>query len=392
MRTVLRLPGVLPALAASCLAQLPVGALGLLLVLQTRDATGSYAAGGAVAAAYALAVGLSNPLLGRIADRRGQVRMLEAGGVAAAAALVGEAVLRDGAPVIARVALAVVAGAAQPPIGAFRRRLWHVLVPDDDLRHRWYAAEGVVLEVVYVVGPVVIVAGIGTWSLVGALLACAAAIVAGDLLFARQAAVRAIEGDAREGRDLAGALRSRGVLVAVALIATLGVSLGAAEVGVPAALEHMGNRSLTGVVLGLWGAGSMLGGLAMSRLGVPARKELWLALLAATWGVLHGLVALTGTPALLAVAITVAGASIAPTLTVLNGLLDRVALPGTITEAVTWISCGMTAGMAAGGALAGTLAEAVSPAAALGLGAAGLAGAALVAAFRPVLARPAVAV
>lgn len=380
MLTVLRHPGVLRAFASSCVAQLPMGALGLLLILHTRDVTGDYAAGGLVAAGYALALGLSNPVLARVADRRGQVGVLRVGIPVSAAAIAGEALLADGAPLLARLALAVVAGGAQPPIGAYRRRLWNVLVTDDgDARHRIYATEGVLLEITYLLGPVAIVGGVGSWSTRAGLLVCAAALAAGGAAFAQHPAVRALDGVPVGQRDLAGALRAPGVVVALVTFTTLGVSVGAVEVGVPAALEGFGHRGLTGVTLGLWGVGSMLAGVVMSRTSAPARPERRLALLVAAWGALHAALALTGSPLALAVAITFAGATIAPTFTVLNGLLDGIVLPGTLTEAFTWTGTGMTLGMALGGALAGRLADTASPAAALALGASGLLGAAIVA-------------
>ena len=63
------------------------------------------------------------------------------------------------------MACAAVAGAAQPPVGACMRSLWPVLTPDADLRHAAYSLEGVAMEVIYILGPVAIVGGIGAWSL-----------------------------------------------------------------------------------------------------------------------------------------------------------------------------------------------------------------------------------
>jgi hypothetical protein len=69
----------------------------------------------------------------------------------------------------------------------------------------------------------------------------------------------------------------------------------------------------------------------------------------------------------------VAGAAIAPTFVCANGMLDGLAPRGTLTEAFTWMSTGMTVGVATGSALAGVLVEAASPAFALGaLGAGGV--------------------
>ena len=72
----LRVPGFAPLFLASMAGRLPASALGLVLILRTRELTGSFAAGGAVAGAYALANGVTAPLLGRLVDRRGQGAVL----------------------------------------------------------------------------------------------------------------------------------------------------------------------------------------------------------------------------------------------------------------------------------------------------------------------------
>src|SRR5215211_188841 len=128
MREILRTRGVLTLFGASCVARLPMGALGLLLVLHTHELTGSYADGGLASGAYALAIGLSNPALARAVDRRGQTLVVRAGAPVAAAAMAYLALLPSGTPVAAIVAGAIAAGLSQPPIGACMRALWPELV------------------------------------------------------------------------------------------------------------------------------------------------------------------------------------------------------------------------------------------------------------------------
>src|SRR3954453_9650163 len=117
MRDVLRAPGALGLFVASSVARLPMGALGLLLVLHTQELTGSYAKGGLASGAYASALGISNPALARVVDRRGQTLVLRLGAPLAAAAIVGLAMLPGGAPLGAILAAAAAAGAAHPPGG-----------------------------------------------------------------------------------------------------------------------------------------------------------------------------------------------------------------------------------------------------------------------------------
>jgi MFS family permease len=260
VRDVLRTPGALSLFAASCVARLPMGALGLLLVLHGQALTGSYAAGGLAAGAYALALGLSNPVLARVVDRRGQTLVLRAGAPVAAAAIAVLALLPAGTPRGAIVAGAIAAGLSQPPVGACMRALWPVLLDTPDRRHAAYALEGAALEVVYICGPVVIVAGIGSWSLNAAMVACAVALLAGNLAFSAHPVSRGLRPQRRETRDLTGALRGAGVRTLAAVFALLGLAIGAVEVTVPAALDGMGHRGLTGLLLGVWGVGSMLAG------------------------------------------------------------------------------------------------------------------------------------
>jgi MFS family permease len=372
MRDVLRAPGALSLFLASCVARLPMGALGLLLVLHTQQITGSYAKGGLASGAYAIALGISNPALARVVDRSGQTLVLRVGAPLAAAAIVVLATLPDGAPLAAIVGCAAVAGACQPPVGACMRALWPVLLDTPDRRHAAYSMEGALLEVVYICGPVLIVAGIGSWSTSAAMLACATVLLVGDLAFAAHPISRAWRPHAGVERDLTGALRGPGVRVLVAVFVLCGLSVGAVEVAVPAALDTTGHRELTGVLLGLWGVGSMFAGLAIGRLGAATNAPRRLAIALAAWGLAHGAVGVSGEPLVLGLVLLVAGATIAPTFVSANGMLDDLAPTGTITEAFTWTSTGIAVGIAAGSAVAGAIVEASSPAvamAALGAGA-----------------------
>jgi MFS family permease len=371
MRDVLRAPGALSLFVASCVARLPMGALGLLLVLHTQQLTGSYAKGGLASGAYALALAISNPALARLVDRRGQTLVLRVGAPLAAAAIVVLATLPDSAPTGAIVAAAAVAGAFQPPVGACMRALWPVLLDSPDRRHAAYSLEGVLLEVVYICGPLVIVAGIGSWSTSAAMAACAAFLLVGDLAFAAHPISRAWRPHAEVARDLTGALRGPGVRVLVGVFLLCGLSVGAVEVAVPAALDTTGHRELTGILLGLWGVGSMLGGLAIGQLGAAKDAPRRLSIALAAWGLAHAAIGVSGEPLALGLILLVAGASIAPTFVSANGMLDDLAPAGTITEAFTWTSTGLAVGIAAGSAMAGAVVEASSPAiatAALGAG------------------------
>jgi predicted MFS family arabinose efflux permease len=203
--------------------------------------------------------------------------------------------------------------------------------------------------------------------------ACAGFLLVGDLAFAAHPVSRAWRPHALRERDLTGALRGPGVRVLVAVFLLCGLSVGGVEVAVPAALDSTGHRELTGLLLGLWGVGSMLAGFAIGRLGAPTDPPRRLAIALAAWGVAHAAVGASGDPIALGLVLLVAGASIAPTFVSANGMLDDLAPTGTLTEAFTWTSTGISVGIAAGSAIAGLLVEAASPAVAMAaLGAGGV--------------------
>jgi predicted MFS family arabinose efflux permease len=59
----------------------------------------------------------------------------------------------------------------------------------------------------------------------------------------------------------------------------------------------------------------------------------------------------------MAVVVTIAGATIAPTYTNIYSAVDRFAPKGTATEAFSWLESAVSAGSAAGSALAGVLVQ-----------------------------------
>src|SRR3954452_11950827 len=110
-------------LTLSIVARLPLAMFSIGLLVHAQRLTGSYAAAGLVTAAYAIALGIGGPLLGRIVDRRGQTLVLVTTSGASLALLVTIAMLPASVPLGALIALSAGIGLATPPIGACVRTL-----------------------------------------------------------------------------------------------------------------------------------------------------------------------------------------------------------------------------------------------------------------------------
>ena len=259
--TVLRGTGAAGPLAASVIGRLPLGMTGLAVLLLVRDATGSYAAAGAVSAAYALAFAVVSPARARTADRRGPVRILLLMGVLHPLVLLGMVLLADAGAGVAPLALAaVLAGSTVPPLGAVLRAMWPRLVPASALPTA-YALESVVVELCFVGGPLLVAGLTAASGPSAAVLAAGALTLLGTVLLVRTPVIRGITPVASTPQ-LLGPLVSapvRGLLLGVLAV---GAGFGALEVALPAFVEGVGRRPGTaGVLLAVWSVGSIVGGL-----------------------------------------------------------------------------------------------------------------------------------
>ena len=214
------------------------------------------------------------------------------------------------------------------------------------------------------------------------------------MLFSLHPASRGWRPPEHAERHLLGALRGPGVRVLIAAFALCGLAVGAVEVGVPATLEPLGRESLTGLLLGLWGLGSLADELRRRRAPAPraTRRGGWRC--CSSPGAPR-------TPRSRSPPARSRSASCCcspaprsrPCSSTPTAMLDQLAPEGTLAEAFTWTTTGLTAGMALGAALAGVLAEHASAGRGVRACSArgGLAAAALVRAAASGALRPAVA-
>jgi MFS family permease len=365
-------PGALRLFSISVVARLPLAMLSIGLLMHVEHLTDSFAAAGLVDGSYAISLAVGGPLLGRLVDRGGQTRVLAASAAAATAALAALASQPEGSSVAILALLAVAVGLATPPLGACLRTLLPGLVSDSDAAASAYALDATAIELTWICGPLLAV-GLGTvFSTATALAAAGAVLMTGTLVFATDPASRGWRPGAHERTARGEALRSPAMRTLVIALLAVGAVTGSVQVGVAAAADSMAQPTATGPVLGLWGLGSLLGGLLASRLGsrVGGAGMLSLFLLALTVGHL-ALAAATSVVALGAL-LLVAGAAIAPTYASAYVMADRAAPRGVMTEAFAWLATAAAVGGAAGAALAGSLVEHAGYAAAFGL--AGLVG------------------
>jgi MFS family permease len=256
------------------------------------------------------------------------------------------------------------AGATYPPLTAAIRRAWTDMTEvgsgQHTLRPAAMAAETSLFELVFVLGPMLVAAFIVvTHDARAALIFAAAATLIGTAVIGRLPVMRGrshhpVESTARG----LGPLRVEGFPALLACVAALGIAFGAAGVIVPAyAGQHGGSDSLGGVLLGIWGVGSAIGGLWFgTRRPAMALPKQFAWLLGAV-GISFLVLAFMPNPLYLGIALVIGGATIAPALTVENNLVGRIAPAAMLNEAYTWVVTVSVGGSAAGGAVAGAIVD-----------------------------------
>lgn len=361
-----RMPGGRVMLIVGILARLGIGMTPLALLLLVQQATGRYAAAGLAGGIYALAGAAVSPVAGRFADRIGPSPVLFATAALHPLALVGLLVASRGGeaalPLI--FTTSALAGATYPPLTAAIRRAWTEMTAagtgQHGLRPAAMAAETSLFELVFVLGPMLVAAFVVvTHDAASALIFAAATTLIGTAWIARLPVMRLWTPHATDAaaRGL-GPLRAGGFPALLVCIAALGVAFGAAGVTVPAyAGQHGGGQGLGGVLLGVWGVGSAVGGIWFGTrrpaMALPKQFALSLSALAASFLVL----ALMPSPLYLGLALVIGGATIAPALTVETNLVGRIAPAAMLNEAFTWVVTLSVAGSAVGGAVAGAIVD-----------------------------------
>ncbi|MET8136594.1 MFS transporter [Streptomyces sp. NPDC005251] len=357
-----RIPHARRTFVAAMTGRLSYGVVSLAMMLTTTRATGSYAVAGTVMALFgAMSVFLS-PARAALIDRHGARRALipmaslYAGLLTAFAA----AAWRPGAPVPAIGALAVAAGACTPPLGPTMRAVWGEVVQDERLLQRAYSLDGVVEEILFVSGPLLVGAVVQVAPPAAAVALSALLVWSGTLAFVLSPVVAGVRPAAAKAAEAAhGGRRWRGgraLAQPVVVALGVGLSLGAVDLLVIAFTgQHHHGAGVVAWVLAALSLGSALGGLLNGAVDWRTAPGVRLPLLAGCLGLTLLAAGLAPGLGTLTVAVACAGFFVAPALTTSYLMADAAAPPGFRTQAGAWVNTAVNAGSSGGAAGAGLL-------------------------------------
>jgi hypothetical protein len=360
---ILRAPGVGAIVFATLIGRLPIGISGLAILLYVREVTGSFAAAGAAAGALALGSALGAPFQGRVVDRRGIGSLVPLATLHAVGLLSVWGAGASDAPGAVLALASLLTGVVLPPLSSVLRSRWPYLLADrPELIPSAFALDSVIIEVIFVGGPLLTTVVVATLGPQYALIVSAGAVMAGTVMLV--AGLAGQRGPERTGADVSafglGALAAPGLRTLVLASLPVGFALGSVEVVLPAFSEAEGSRELAGLFLAVWAASSGAAGLLWGALAVRFDLVEWHLRFACLLPLAIAPLLLASSPLTMVLFAAIAGLPIAPLIASRNQLVDSVVVSGTATEAFTWPLTALVTGVSAGAAVAGALVEASS--------------------------------
>ncbi|MFD0273067.1 MFS transporter [Kitasatospora sp. NPDC127111] len=378
-------------------AMCPIGTL--LLVTRNTD---SVWRGSVVAGALAVGQAVGGPLVGRLADRRGQRTVgLVAAAVNTVAIVALVAASEGGLPMVWQIAPAALIGLSVPLVGPLSRSRWVRLADGNaELTSSMLSLDGIVDEISFTTGPALVGLLATLASPAAGLLTAATLVGVCATLFALHptatpgsAARTATPGSAapagaggRARRSAQGQntdrLLSTPYVLLLAGMALLGACFGSVQVGVTATTDSLGQPGAAGLLYGFMGFTSAFAGIATAAL--PARWELPLRLRAGTGLLCSASVLLLfsgGSAGALAAAIGCVGVAVAPQMITMFGLVERTVPASRLGEAMAALVSAIILAQSAGTFLGGWAADHLGPTAPFRITVAAATAALLLAAF-----------
>ncbi|MBA8815739.1 MFS family permease [Microbacterium halimionae] len=349
-RDLLRTPGVGRIIAAQLTARFPNGMTSLAILLHIEHVTGSYGSAGLVLAATSVGQAISGPVTSRWMGLWGMRKVLTLTTVLCAIAITTLALVEMVLP--AYMALGLIAGLTTPPIQSAARTIYPKLVNSRQLSPL-YSLDASLQEIIWILAPVLITFVATQAGTVPALLLIAAILVGGGSWFILSPEVGRVR-IPRSRRKLGRVLAKPPVLMATAVGFLLIGACSAVEAGVVAEFDEGGLEA--GLILAVFGIGSLAGGLGMGHRPISpwsmARR-----LLIVTIGLATTMFALNAW--WLGGSLIIAGIGIAPALAVIFAMTSASVKFSETAEAYGWIGTGQLIGAAAGSAVAGFLVDGV---------------------------------
>ncbi|PDY97854.1 MFS transporter [Bacillus thuringiensis] len=351
-REIFSAPGTKGFSLAGFIARMPISMMGIGIVTMLSQVSGDYWLAGAVAATFTLSLALLAPHISRMADQLGQSRiLLPTTGISVFFTILLLLCTKYEAPYWTLFLSALCAG-CMPNMSAMVRARWTKLYRGSHKLHTAFSFESVVDEICFIIGPVLSVSLSVMFFPEAAPLLSSVFLTIGVCLFTMQKSTE----PPVHPRDITnnGTVFKIGSLrVLVFTLIAIGTIFGTIDVVSVAFAEQQGNTVAASFVLSVYAIGSCLAGLIFGtlKLNTPPYNQF---LIAVTLSMITMLpLVFVNSITWLVVIVFFAGLSVAPTMIITMGLVEKIVPESKITEGMTWAITGLGIGVSLGSAIAG---------------------------------------
>lgn len=383
-------PGAAGFCLAAVLARLPLGMMGLGIVLALNHIYDNWTSAGMMSAVYTLCAALVTPVYARLFDRFGQRRVGLVALMIQTLAILGfafGAMKRVSLGIL--FILAALMGLTQFAFGALVRTRWAWVLRDDrtNLLNTAYALESGLDECVFILGPILSAYLATSVNPVSQLFLPAAALLVGGLTFfsmrsteppaivrMEAAATTAADhspvddGGSVHSEDSDGmkgarsALAYPGILLLFVVFIVFNMSFSAVDVSVTALTKAMGREGAVGLQLALFALGSLCGALIFGSVKLKGSRWRYLVMfltLLTTGYVVFRLV--MDNLVFLGLAEVLSGLCVSPIFATGNLIVRESVDSRALTEGLSWLSTGGSIGTSLGSTLAGIALDKFGP-------------------------------
>ncbi|MDA2100809.1 MFS transporter [Bacillus thuringiensis] len=351
-REIFSAPGTKGFSLAGFIARMPISMMDIGIVTMLSQVSGDYWLAGAVAATFTLSSALLAPHISRMADQLGQSRiLLPTTGISVFFTILLLLCTKYEAPYWTLFLSALCAG-CMPNMSAMVRARWTKLYRGSHKLHTAFSFESVVDEICFIIGPVLSVSLSVMFFPEAAPLLSSVFLTIGVCLFTMQKSTE----PPVHPRDITnnGTVFKIGSLrVLVFTLIAIGTIFGTIDVVSVAFAEQQGNTVAASFVLSVYAIGSCLAGLIFGtlKLNTPPYNQF---LIAVTLSMITMLpLVFVNSITWLVVIVFFAGLSVAPTMIITMGLVEKIVPESKITEGMTWAITGLGIGVSLGSAIAG---------------------------------------
>lgn len=355
-REILSLPGALQFAVAGVIARAPMSMVGISIILGIRALYESYTLAGLVSAVQVISFAVCAPLLARLVDRFGQMQvMLPAVMVSAASAIGLIIAVMNLAPPAVLMVLAGLNGATGGSMGALVRARWAYVVHNASQLQVAYAMEAALDEFVFVLGPVAATLLAASVHPLAGLWVAVTLMVVGSLLFLLQRSTQPPTTKKIKGVKQPSVMRNGAMIVLATTYVFTGALFGSMDLSVVAFADEVNMSYMAGFVLASMSLGSLISALFYgARAWNTSLDRLFLiGIFLLALGVSTFILA--PNLGILVIFMFIAGLAIAPTMTNVNTIVQRITPAQRLTEGLTWMSTAMTLGVSMGSALTGPM-------------------------------------